>query len=401
MKGTIRKFRLHGFVMTASALLVSWLSPSYALADDCAGKPYACAKNVPYAKEFLVTDLRQDWVDHPNENPGDCSRDDFDHYALVQSYNVHNMDIYYPRNHKTKRKVIFFIHGGGWMDNYKERYEYVANVFTGEKGWVTVVINFRSTSDKVFKASTCPTKAACVGRKKPNGWAKSGSRYTKDSKSAWFPDNLNDVADAMRWVLANIANSPYKGDPNNIFILGHSSGAHLGTLLAVRPDFGMQKKIAGVISMSGVFSLKDMPWKTYGWYLDHLFKGCGHHNEPPCSGAVLAKASPITYIKPSNPVPPMLIMYAQGELPGFDQQSKSFSRAMTNATQRADLVFLSAFDHSTEIEALAYNSSNEPKVTAQGSKAKECLWQFGPNPKPAGYVNPTDRIVRWVESRAR
>src|SRR5262249_38651356 len=45
-----------------------------------------------------------------------------------------------------------------------------------------------------------------------------------------FPAQIDDVAAAFAWVKKNIASK--RGDPKRVFLMGHSSGAHLVLLLA-------------------------------------------------------------------------------------------------------------------------------------------------------------------------
>ncbi|MBC7236402.1 MAG: alpha/beta hydrolase fold domain-containing protein [Chloroflexi bacterium] len=99
----------------------------------------------------------------------------------------------------------------------------MANSFTGEKGWVTVVIDYRLSSDQVFVADEhCPDRATC----------EQPANVSQRTKAAWYPDNIADVADAYDWVVANIALRG--GDPNAIVVFGHSVG---GTWLIISHSF--------------------------------------------------------------------------------------------------------------------------------------------------------------------
>ncbi len=71
------------------------------------------------------------------------------------------------------------------------------------------------------------------------------------------PDHPEDVASAVRWAKRNIK---YNG---NIYMMGHSAGAHLASLIACHPIYGngFRKDIKGAICLSGVYSdvrLKDV-----------------------------------------------------------------------------------------------------------------------------------------------
>jgi acetyl esterase/lipase len=74
------------------------------------------------------------------------------------------------------------------------------------------------------------------------------------SPRAKCPTYIDDAAAAVAWVKKNIA--AYNGDPQRIFVSGHSAGAYLATCLATMPQF-LEKKgchpgdFAAYISISG------------------------------------------------------------------------------------------------------------------------------------------------------
>lgn len=108
------------------------------------------------------------------------------------SENLQNLDIYMPPKANTEKyPVLIFIHGGRWTEGNKNLYAFIGNNFAKE-GYVTVVINHR--------------------------------KYPQVK----FPTFVEDGAQAISWTYNNIAK--YKGDKNNIFLAGHSSGAHIGAL---------------------------------------------------------------------------------------------------------------------------------------------------------------------------
>ncbi len=386
------------FTMPLTILLVIAISHGSAAG---AGDYYADL-DVPYGDAFLVTELRTFLTDDPSETPPDCDNDDVDLYENMVSYNVRNMDIYYPKGGASSRKVVFFVHGGGWEGGYKEWYSFVPTVFTGEKGWVTVVVNYRLVSDETFKAETCPTRESCEGENAPDPWGKAGipPQYTENSKASWYPDNLDDVADAFAWVLSHIGESPYFGNPDELFLLGHSAGAHLVSLLAVHPDYAhLRPMMRGVVSMSGLYQLDHLNPASYADMLDQLFKGCGHKGELPCSKTVLDEASPLFYIESGVTPPPFLVIYSEVELPDMTAQAVVFEDALSDGGHDVTGVYLSGFTHVTEMMAVEYTSDNEP-VTASTGEPGSCMEDFGPNPKPERYRNPTDRIIAWIESKS-
>jgi acetyl esterase/lipase len=68
------------------------------------------------------------------------------------------------------------------------------------------------------------------------------------------PAYIEDAAAAVAWTLKNIAR--YGGDPNKVFVAGHSAGAYLATMVAMDPKWLAahelsNKSLAGVVAVSG------------------------------------------------------------------------------------------------------------------------------------------------------
>lgn len=101
------------------------------------------------------------------------------------------LDIYTPSAVKGL-PVVFWIHGGGWQSGDKTNVQIKPQVFV-EKGFV-----FVSTSHRLLP------------------------HVEMDAV-------IRDVAKSLGWVHKHIAE--YGGDPQRIFVMGHSSGAQLAALL--------------------------------------------------------------------------------------------------------------------------------------------------------------------------
>lgn len=108
------------------------------------------------------------------------------------------LDVYYPADTSgKKRDVIIFIHGGGWLKGNKYYYFPHGKNFA-RKNVVFVAINYR------------------LG-------------------PATYKDMAFDAARAVRWVLDHI--EEYGGDPDRIFISGHSAGGHLSALISLNKEY--------------------------------------------------------------------------------------------------------------------------------------------------------------------
>ncbi len=106
----------------------------------------------------------------------------------------HRLDVYQPRRKSTeKRPVVVFIHGGSWNSGSKNIYWFVGRRLA-KQGVLTVIINYRLA---------------------PN---------------VEVPAMANDAARAVQWTQQHSAE--YGGDPDRIFVMGHSAGAGLAALLA-------------------------------------------------------------------------------------------------------------------------------------------------------------------------
>jgi len=101
------------------------------------------------------------------------------------------LDIYAPSEAK-KLPVIFWIHGGGWQSGDKTNVQLKPQVFV-EKGFVFVSTNHRLLPAVEMDAI------------------------------------IRDVAKSLGWVHKHIAE--HGGDPQRIYVMGHSSGAQLAALL--------------------------------------------------------------------------------------------------------------------------------------------------------------------------
>lgn len=105
----------------------------------------------------------------------------------------HTLDVYQPRQPQTTRRpVVVFIHGGAWDSGSKNLYAFVGRRLA-KQNVVAVLINYR----------LAPT--------------------------VQVPDMADDCAYAVSWTQKHIAE--YGGDPNRIFIMGHSAGGGLAALL--------------------------------------------------------------------------------------------------------------------------------------------------------------------------
>ncbi|MCZ7568338.1 MAG: alpha/beta hydrolase [Ardenticatenaceae bacterium] len=273
---------------------------------------------------FLITDIRTETK-----------------YSDKHSYEMRSLTVYRAHDDShllDNQPVIFFVHGGAWTDGYENWYDFVAQSFTGEKGWVTVVIDYRLTSDQVFIADEhCPDRDTC----------NSPENVPLRTKAAWYRDNIEDVASAFQWVVDNIAGNG--GNADQIVAFGHSAGGHLVSLLATHPNYSaLRPAMKGLISMSGAYLLKELSMVTFASDIDQTFQG-GHID----NDAELDEASPSTYVIAGMPLPPFYVLHAQRELPSLYEQALAFRNTLESRGLAVEYDYLAGYDHSTEMEAIA------------------------------------------------
>ena len=136
------------------------------------------------------------------------------------NHELNQLSVYLPENNHKNRTTIIFFYGGCWggcetLD--KEYYVFVAQALTA-KGFNVVIPDYRRHPEVKFAAI------------------------------------MHDASHAVEWVKARIAD--YGGDPNKLFLMGHSAGAHIAALLTLnetylKPD--TYHSIKGFIGLAGPY----------------------------------------------------------------------------------------------------------------------------------------------------
>jgi acetyl esterase/lipase len=120
------------------------------------------------------------------------------------------LNVFVPRKSSaTQVPVIIFVHGGNWNSGRKGTYDLLGRNFAS-KGVITVIPD-----------------------------------YTL-SPEVSYDDMARQIVSVIQWTKKNI--SQYSGNPNSIYITGHSAGGHLGALAVMNPKYGIDSgTIAGII----------------------------------------------------------------------------------------------------------------------------------------------------------
>ena len=131
------------------------------------------------------------------------------------------------------------------------------------------------------------------------------------SPAFMHPAHMEDATAAFVWTKQNI--QMYGGDPNRVFVSGHSAGAYLAALMSLDPAYlgahGMKlSDIRGTIPISPFLYVEEKdvaPSRPKSvWGTDE---------------AVWKKASVSPYVGPQKP--PMLLIYADGDDPWRREQN--------------------------------------------------------------------------------
>ena len=210
------------------------------------------------------------------------------------------LDLYLPQG-KTGAPVIVWYYGGALQNGDKsDATEVGAAQRFASAGIATAVVNYRL------------------------------------SPGVSHPAHIEDAAASFAWVKRHIAE--YGGDPNQVFVAGHSAGAYLLALLATDERYlaahGLSPRdIRGLIPVSAFFWVEragvapDRPKTVWG-----------------TDEQVWSAASPAHHLRAG--LPPIQILYADGDEPWRQQQNEEFEREVRKAgNARVGMVRISNRTH--------------------------------------------------------
>lgn len=201
------------------------------------------------------------------------------------------------------RPVVLFIHGGSWAMGSAVDYAFVARNLAAE-GYVAVSAGYRLV---------------------PGGE---------------FPAMLEDGAKALRWTVDRIAD--YGGDPERIYLMGHSAGAYNVAMLALDRQWlegeGLPlDTVKGVIGLAGPYDFlpldSDSTRNAFGGAED------------------LERTQPINFA--NGEAPPMLLMTGDADTTVRPRNSRALASALVARGQPTEPVLVPGMTHSGIIMALS------------------------------------------------
>jgi arylformamidase len=145
-----------------------------------------------------------------------------------------------------------------------------------------------------------------------------------------YPAQVADVELAIQWLVSHAPT--HGGDPNRLFVGGHSAGAILSALAGVRTDWQAARGlpvdvVKGIVPVSGPYDLRGLA----GFVADFI----------PADGPDRAAASPILRIART---PPAVVAYGDKEAP-YAAGSRTFVETLTAQGGTAMLVPLTGMGH--------------------------------------------------------
>lgn len=209
--------------------------------------------------------------------------------------NLQSLDLY-AESATGRRPMLAFIHGGGWRqgDKANPAHGITKATYFLNQGFVFASLNYRL------------------------------------SPAVMHPAHIEDVVAALAWLHTNA--SAAGADPNRIYVMGHSAGAHLAALAAT--DERRLKAAGKTLSiLKGAILLDgagyDMTRRSQRDGSGIIAQAFG--NDP----ATLANASPLKHVAPGKGVPPFLIVHTDRRQ--AVDQAQTLATALKNSNVEASL----------------------------------------------------------------
>jgi arylformamidase len=216
---------------------------------------------------------------------------------------VERLDIY--RTKRPKAPIFVYFHGGAWLRGSAKASGFPAEMFVNA-GAHFVAADFIAI----------------------------------DAANGDLRVMAEQVRRAIAWTYANAAT--FGGDPERLYVGGHSSGGHLAGVALVtdwKKDFGLPETVVkGGLCASGMFDLKPVRLSARGKYVK-------------LTDEIEDAMSPQRHLDRLSA--PIVVTYGTLETPEFQRQSRDFAAAAKAAGKPADLIVAENYNHFETEESLA------------------------------------------------
>ncbi len=198
------------------------------------------------------------------------------------------LDVYVPDGAARPARVVVFFYGGAWRSGSRGYYRFLGQALTS-RGFVVVIPDYRVAPE------------------------------------VRFPAFVEDGARAVGWVHKTIAH--YGGNSDDIWLMGHSAGAHIAALLVTDNRYlgaaGVPKaSIRGFVGLAGPYAIDPLKY--------------------PITRAAFAglttpeAAQPMTYVDGDEP--PMLLLHGADDDTVWPVNSHAFADRVNAAGGRAEVI---------------------------------------------------------------
>ena len=200
--------------------------------------------------------------------------------------------------------IVMFVHGGAWRGEFAKDYAFLAELFV-RAGALYVVPDFINV----------------------------------DEASGRLTPMADQVRRAVQWVYRNARS--FGGDPNRLYLTGHSSGAHLAGVALVtdwQKEFDLPADvIKGALCCSGIYDLKPVRLSVRGSYIKF-------------TDEMEQAMSPQRHLQ--RLACPVILAYGTLETPEFQRQTKEFAAAAKDAGKPIQLLVGEGYNHFEILETL-------------------------------------------------
>jgi acetyl esterase/lipase len=214
--------------------------------------------------------------------------------------NKDKLDLYLPEG-RTNVPVIVSYYGGALMAGDKNQQAFIGQRFAAA-GFATAVVNYRL------------------------------------SPGVTHPAHVQDAAASFAWVKRNIAK--YGGNPDQVFVIGHSAGAYLVALLGTDERYVAAHRLS-LRDIRGVVPVSAFYWVERTGVAPDRDKSVWGTDKN-----VWIDASPAHHL--TKDAPPMLVLYADGDDEWRRQQNVEMAQVLKGAgAAHVDVAQIASRSHNT------------------------------------------------------
>lgn len=218
----------------------------------------------------------------------------------------HTLDVYAPAEGKD-HPIIVWIHGGGWRNGDKGNVQTKPQAFV-DKGFIFVSVNYRFVPQVTVKEMTA------------------------------------DIAKAIKWVHDHAAKNG--GDPDSIFVAGHSAGAHLAALVCT-DDRYLKAEGLTLANIKGCIPVDtaayDVPKQVAGV---SGARAATYTNVFGAEEKSQKEFSPLNYVAKDKHIPAFCLLHV-ADRPDSTSQSRAFAKALQDVGVDATVVPGEGKNHGT------------------------------------------------------